>query len=126
MPPVIALLDDILFRSRILEAARAAGRELLVARSADELLGAARAGATLVLVDADCDRIPWADALAALKADPATAAIPVVAFFSHVHAERARRALAAGADRALARSAFVAELPRLVGDPQASPEEKTC
>jgi CheY-like chemotaxis protein len=126
MPPVVALLDDILFGSRIREAARAAGRELLLARSTDELLEAARSGATLVLVDADCDRVPWGEALAALRADPATACLPVVAFFSHVRAERAKQARAAGADRALARSAFVAELPRLVGTSHATPEEKTC
>jgi hypothetical protein len=37
-----------------------------------------------------------------------------VAFLSHVHAEGAEAARAAGCSRVLARSAFVQELPRLI------------
>jgi CheY-like chemotaxis protein len=125
MPAVIALVDDILFRSRILEAAKGAGKELLALHSAADLVAAAHAGATLVLVDADSDRIPWADALLALRAEPSLAAIPVVAFFSHVHAERAALARSAGANRVLARSAFVSELPRLLATAGALSEEKS-
>ena len=125
MPAIVALLDDLLFRSRILEAANRAGSELVTARSAGDLVAAARAGAALVLVDADSDRIPWADALSALRAEPSLAAIPVVAFFSHVHAERAALARAAGASRVLARSAFISALPRLMAAAGAFPEEKS-
>ena len=81
----------------------------------------------LLLVDADSDRLPWAEAVAAVRARPALAAVPIVAFFSHVHAGRAAAARAAGASRALARSAFVQELPGLLeAAAAASPsEEKT-
>jgi len=50
----------------------------------------------------------------ALRADPSLASLPVVAFLSHVHAERADAARAAGCTRVLARGAFVQELPRLI------------
>ncbi len=114
MPHVIALVDDLMFLSRIREAARATGDEVLSARSATDAVAAARGGGRLVLVDADSSRLPWEEALAALRAEPTLGTLPVIAFFSHVHAERAEAALAAGASRVLSRGAFVRELPGLL------------
>jgi CheY-like chemotaxis protein len=114
MPHVIALVDDLMFLSRIREAARATGDEVRPARSAAEALAAARGGGRLVLVDADSSRLPWGEALAALRGEPALGSLPVVAFASHVHPERAEAALAAGASRVLSRGAFVRELPGLL------------
>jgi CheY-like chemotaxis protein len=124
MPTVIALVDEMLFLSRILEAARGAGVELRAVRAADELLAAARAGAALVIVDADSGRIPWQAALAALRAEPLLSAIPVVAFYSHVHDDRAALARSAGATRVLARGAFVRELKHLLGAAQGDASEE--
>jgi hypothetical protein len=67
-----------------------------------------------VLVDLDSARLPVKDALAALRADAELSSIPTVGFFSHVHAERAREAQAAGCGRVLPRSAFVQQLPALL------------
>lgn len=123
MAQVIALVDDLMFLSRIREAARAAGVEVESVRDAASLLAAARGEGRLVLVDADAPRPRWVGAVAALRAEPAVAGLPVVAFVSHVHAERAEAARAAGASRVLARSAFVAELPGLVARAAHSSEE---
>jgi CheY-like chemotaxis protein len=114
MPHVIALVDDLMFLSRIREAARPSGAEVLPARGPEEAVAAARAGGRLVLVDAEASRLPWAAALAALRSEPSLPALPVVAFVSHVHPERAEAALAAGASRVLSRGAFVRELPGLL------------
>lgn len=114
MPELIALVDDLLFLSRIREAARAAGIEVRSVRGASDLLAAARQHGRLVLVDADSERLPWQAALAALRAEPTLGALPVIAFVSHVRADLAEAARAAGASRVLARSAFVKELPELV------------
>jgi CheY-like chemotaxis protein len=114
MPRVIALVDDLMFLSRIREAARATGDVVLSARSATDVLAAARGGGRLVLVDADASRLPWEEALAALRGEPTLGTLPVVAFVSHVHAGRAEAALAAGATRVLPRGAFVRELPGLL------------
>jgi CheY-like chemotaxis protein len=124
MPTVIALVEDLLFASRIREAARGAGVELRTVRRADDTVAALHAGATLLLVDADSDRLPWAEAIAAARREPGLAAVPIVAFLSHVHAERADAARAAGASQALARSAFVKELPRLLAAAATPSEEK--
>jgi CheY-like chemotaxis protein len=126
MPPVIALVDDLVFASRIREAARGAGFEVRSARRADDLLAAVREGGRLVLVDADSDRLPWRDAVAALRSDAAVSGVPVIAFLSHVNAERAQAAREAGATRVMARGAFVQELPALIAQLAAPPhtEEK--
>jgi CheY-like chemotaxis protein len=126
MPHVIAVIDDLLFLSRVREAAGRAGIEVVQARDA-AALAAAGPQARLVLVDADTDRIPWLDAILALRADAALARLPVVAFLSHVAADRAATARAAGIRRVLARGAFLKELPGLMATAAAgsAQEEKT-
>jgi CheY-like chemotaxis protein len=116
MPTVAAVVDDLLFLSRIREAARAAGADVVSARTPETLAAAVRAGARLVLVDADGQRLPWRDAVRSLREDPSLAAVPVVAFLSHVNVDHAAEARAAGATRVVARGAFVAELPALMAE----------
>jgi CheY-like chemotaxis protein len=124
MPKAVALVEDLLFLSRIREAGRAAGVPVTAARSAVDALAAA-GDASVVLVDADSDRLPWREAIAALRARPELAALPVVAFVSHVNADRASAARTAGASRVMARSSFVKELPLLLaGEPGAAAHER--
>lgn len=121
MPYVVVLEDDLLFLSRIQEAAKATPAEIRVVRSGQALLEACRSAVpVLVLADLDSPRLAAASAVRALKDDPALASIPVVGFLSHVHADRARDAREAGCDRVIARSAFVQELPHLLGAPNAA------
>jgi CheY-like chemotaxis protein len=110
---IVALVEDLMFLSRIREAAKGPGVEVRAARTVEQLLTAARSSG-LVLVDLDSGRLPTAAALAALKADPALAALPVIGFFSHVHTERADEVRQAGVTKVLARSAFVNALPALL------------
>ena len=117
MPPVIAFMDDLMFLSRVREAARAQGLEVRGVRTLSELREACSSPPQVVLMDLDSPRLPTAEALAALRADPGLAGVPVVGFFSHVHADRARAAQDAGCTRVLARSAFVQKLPELLGAP---------
>jgi CheY-like chemotaxis protein len=114
MPQLVAVMDDLMFLSRIREAARGTGVEVRSVRGAAELVAAAREGARLVVVDADTTRIPWRDALVALRADPGGGDVEVVAFLGHERADLAEAARASGASRVMARGAFVRELPRLV------------
>ena len=114
-----------MFLSRIREAGSGAGVEVRSIRRPEQLSEGVRAGARLVLVDADSDRLPWTEALATMKADGLQGAAPVVAFFSHVNVERGERARAAGC-RVLSRGSFVTELPGLLAtaaDPTPSMED---
>jgi CheY-like chemotaxis protein len=119
MDRVIAFVDDLMFLSRIREAAKARGLEVQAARTVADLLAACRAAPRLVIVDLDRARPPAADALSALRAEPALAGLPIVGFFSHVHAERGRQAREAGCTRAIPRSVFVQELDALLTSPPA-------
>jgi hypothetical protein len=116
MAAVLALVDDLMFVSRIREAARAHGLEVKAVRRVEDLV-AASGEARLVFVDLDSARLPVAEALAALAGPSAP---PVVGFFSHVHAERGAQARAAGVSRALPRSAFVEQLPTLLASAAAA------
>jgi CheY-like chemotaxis protein len=115
MPSVIALVDDLMFLSRIREAARGSGVEVLAVRSVAELLEALRTPARLVILDLDSPRLPGLEAVQALRQDPALASVPVVGFLSHVEADRARRSREAGCTRVMARGAFVREIAGLLG-----------
>jgi CheY-like chemotaxis protein len=110
---ILAVVRDLMFGSRIRAAAGQAGVSAVFVRTAADLMARA-ASADLMLLDLET---PWLDApavIAALKADSATATVPVVVFGSHVEADALVAARAAGADRALARSAFVKLLPELL------------
>jgi CheY-like chemotaxis protein len=111
---VVALVDDLMFLSRIREAAQACGIEVRRASSVPALLEACRDAPRMVLMDLDSPRLPLDDALAALRADPSLAGLAVLGFFSHVRAERGRHAREAGCTRVLPRSAFVQQLPELL------------
>lgn len=119
MPVAVAVavfMDDLMFLSRIRAAAAAQGVPFSSVRKVPDLLLACRQGAGLVIVDLD-SRLPTTEAIAALKAEPELARIPVVGFFSHVHVERAQEARAAGLTWAMPRSAFVRQLDGLLRHP---------
>jgi CheY-like chemotaxis protein len=110
---IIAAVNDLMFGSRIRAAAQQAGVSAVFVRSAGEL--AARAAqADLILLDLETRWLDAPASIAVLKADAATASVPIVAFGSHVDGDALLAARAAGADRVLARSAFVKALPDLL------------
>jgi CheY-like chemotaxis protein len=116
MGAAVAFLDDLMFLSRIREAARPLGVELETCRRVDDLLAACRKGGRVVFLDLDSQRLPTAEAVAALRGDASLAGVPIVGFVSHVHTERIRAARDLGVTRVLARSAFVQELPGLLSE----------
>ena len=111
----VLLVDDLMFASRIREAAKVKGVTVSSARTAEQALAACRAGARTLIADLDSTRLPVLDALHAVSADPALAGVQLVGFFSHVETETARAAQAAGCRTVLPRSAFVRQLPDLLG-----------
>ena len=112
---VIVAVDDLLFASRISSAAKALGVEIEFARSPDAILEAVRTKAPrLVILDLNSLKVRPLEAVAALKADAALAAVPTLGFVSHVQADLIAAARHAGVDQVMARSAFVTQLPQLL------------
>ncbi|HYO62276.1 MAG TPA: hypothetical protein VER08_01325 [Pyrinomonadaceae bacterium] len=114
---VIAAVDDLFFASKIRGTAEQAGVSVEFPRGADAL--AASAGGKdvpgLFVFDLHAARFGDLYALAArLKQDERLRGVPLVGFFSHVHTELQRRALDAGFDRVLPRSAFTKRLPEIL------------
>jgi CheY-like chemotaxis protein len=120
MSLVAALVDDLMFVSRIREAARASAAEVRTVRTLDALRAAVREGATLVVLDLDSPRLPWAEALRALSSEPDLAGTSSVGFAGHANETAIRTAREAGCTQVLARGAFVQRLPEiLAGQPPA-------
>jgi CheY-like chemotaxis protein len=112
----VALVADMMFASRVRGTATAIGAAAVTVTRAEKLVEETRRlRPRVVLVDIDARGVDVPGLIARLKSDPETAAIPVIAFGSHVNAEALRAAREAGADRVLARSAFVRDLPALLG-----------
>lgn len=112
----VALVADMMFASRVRGTATAIGAAAVTVTRAEKLLEETRRlRPRVVLIDIDARGVDVPGLIARLKSDPELAEIPVIAFGSHVNADALRAAREAGADRVLARSAFVRDLPVLLG-----------
>jgi CheY-like chemotaxis protein len=122
---VVALVADLLFASRIRGAAAAVGASVQTVGNPGALKRiVAERRPRLVLIDLDA-RVGDAPGVIAELKEAASAEKPrVIAFGSHLDREVLLAARAAGADRVLARSAFVRELHAILGGMDiASPDE---
>ena len=112
---ILVAVDDLLFSSKIRATAKQAGVDLTFARTPDEILAQARTGKpALVIFDLNSAKTDPVQTIAAIKADPALAAIRTIGFVSHVHTGIIDAARRAGADEVMPRSAFAANLPEIL------------
>jgi PleD family two-component response regulator len=108
---ILAVLDDLMFTSKIRTAASQLGVELSVARSSAAALESLRTAApSLVIFDLNSQRTDPLGVVAAMKADAALAAIPTLGFVSHVQTDVIQAARAAGVGEVLPRSVFTMRL----------------
>jgi len=112
---VVAAVDDFFFASKLKEAARQTGTQLVFPQSVAEVVDlTARHGAKVVLLDLNGENFSRIEAVRALKRDPRTRAAQTVGYLSHVMTDLKKEAETAGCDRVLARSAFVKLLPSIL------------
>ena len=113
--PILAAVDDFLFRSKIRATAKHVNAEVVFAQTADEILSQARAlKPALVIIDLNSSKADPVETLAALKQDPDLAGIRAIGFASHVHVDLIQAARRAGADQVLPRSAFAGNLAEIL------------
>ena len=112
---ILAILDDLLFTSKIKTAASQLGATITFARSADAALAAMRGSPpSLVIFDLNNSRADPLGIVAAMKHDPVLQAIPTLGFVSHVQTDLIDAARKAGIDEVLARSAFAMRLGEIL------------
>ena len=113
--PVIAVVDDMFFASKIRATAEHLGVAVRFARGLDEALEAARQDKpSLVIADLHAQKCDPFNLAEQLKADETLRAVPLVGFFSHVQTELQQRAEQAGYDRVMPRSLFTKRLPEIL------------
>jgi CheY-like chemotaxis protein len=112
---ILAVLDDLMFTSKIKTSASHLGVTIAFARSADAALAAMTSTPpSLVILDLNNVRADPLGLVASMRANPALAAIPTVGFVSHVQTDLINAARAAGVGEVMARSAFVTQLGEIL------------
>ena len=113
---ILAVLDDLLFTSKIKTAARQLSVSVTFARSSAAALEAMRkTPPALVILDLNNPRTDPLGIVRSMKDDPTLALIPTVGYVSHVQTELIEAARRAGVGEVLARSAFNERLPEILG-----------
>src|SRR5262245_8815511 len=104
-----------MFTSKIRTTAAALGVTVEFARSSAAALEKMRTGGpSLVILDLNNPRTDPLGTVAAMKQEPALAALRTVGFVSHVQTDLINAARAAGVDEVLARSAFTTRLGEIL------------
>src|SRR5262245_46420524 len=112
---ILAVVDDLMFSSKIRAAAGQLGLAVVFARSSANALAEMRKSRpALVILDLDSPRTDPIAILAEMKQDEALCDVPALGFVSHVNTDLIRAAQAAGAVEVLPRSAFTAQLPAIL------------
>jgi len=114
---VLAAVEDLLFRSKISEAAEGVGAEARFPRSPKKLREALETSPPdLLVLDLNSSRFEPLEILRTVNSGERLRNVRTLGFLSHVQADLALAAREAGCDRVVARSAFVKDLPRLLAD----------
>ena len=112
---VLAAVEDLLFKSKILETAKELDVEAEFPRSQRKLLATMeQSPPELLILDLNSSHFEPLELLRAVKAEESTGGVPTVGFLSHVQKDLAVAAKEAGCDRIMARSAFTRDLPKII------------
>jgi PleD family two-component response regulator len=108
---ILAVLDDLMFTSKIKTTANQLGVAVAFARSADAALAEMKKSPpSLVILDLNNARTNPLGIVAGMKQDPALASVRTVGYASHVQVDVINAARQAGVDDVMARSAFTQNL----------------
>ena len=99
---IVAAIDDLFFMAKIKDAATAAGLGIVFAKSRQDAVERSLEGPCLAVIDLNAAKLTPIELVLDLKSH----GVPVLGFLSHVNIELKAKAVEAGADRVLARSAL--------------------
>jgi DNA-binding NarL/FixJ family response regulator len=111
---ILAVVDDLLFLSKIQQTAQQLGVVMKSARPADLLDLAIEDVPNALIIDLNHRSGKALEVLRTLKSDLKTKDIAVMGFVSHVQTDLITAARNAGCDLVLAHSGFVSQLPSIL------------
>jgi PleD family two-component response regulator len=112
---ILAVLDDLMFTSKIKTTANQLGVAVAFARSADGALAEMKkATPSLVILDLNNARTNPLGIVVGMKQDPSLASVRTVGYASHVQVDVINAARQAGVDDVMARSAFTQNLAAIL------------
>jgi PleD family two-component response regulator len=113
---ILAVLDDLMFTTKIRTTAGQMGIAVSFARSADAALAEMRRTTpSLVILDLNSARTNPLGLVSSMRQDPVLAAVRTLGYVSHVHTDVIDAARRAGVGEVLARSAFSQRLAEILG-----------
>jgi CheY-like chemotaxis protein len=111
---VLALVDDLFWRTKIDHAVKSASSPIVFISDPSELASAADPQyVAVLLVDLSMRKPPF-EAISKLKKNGKTKGIPVIGYYEHVRKDLLEKGKAAGCDEVLPRSSFSQRLGDLV------------
>ena len=111
---VVAVLNDLLFRVKIQEAAKRGGFEVVFVQSQGEALAQAQNQPIVIILDLNDAGAEPLDTIEKLKSNDETTSIRLLGYVSHVQADLIKAAREKGCDVVMARSAFSQDLPKIL------------
>jgi len=111
---VVAVLDDLFFTVKIMDAAKRSGLEIIFAKEEDKVLALALEQPTLIIFDLNSKAVNAVKLIQRIKHKPETKHVSLIGFVSHVQVELKQRAQEAGADMVMPRSTFSTNLPAIL------------
>lgn len=111
---VIAAVSDLFFAVKVNDVLKKLDMELKLAKSAEDAMEKVKTPTALVIIDLNDRAIAAMELIRAIKSDASLAAIPVLAFSSHVQVELMNEAKEAGVEAVVPRSVFADRLPELI------------
>ena len=113
--PILVAVDDMFFAARIRSTAEALGRQILLVKTAADLLKQAESiSPALIILDLNSERLDPIKSIEQLKSRPELKGLPIIGFLSHVQTNLKKSAEEAGCDYVMPRSAFTQRLPELL------------
>mgnify|MGYP005842709743 CR=1 FL=1 len=111
---VLAVVEDLLFTVKIHEAAKRAGVNVEFLKTEKDVLERAREKPLLIILDLNNNAVHPLKLIGKLKASSEVKGVSLIGYLSHLQAELKQKAIEAGCDIVLARSAFSQNLPLLL------------
>jgi hypothetical protein len=116
MTTALACMNDLMFLSKIIEAAKALSCPLRSVKTAERLVDACREGdSVVVFLDLDDQRLDAVVLAQAIRSAAPPVEARIYAFVSHVNEDRIKAAAPGLFDQVFSRGQFVRILPELLG-----------